>query len=122
MEAVITEAEAIMVVRASKVAVNTVRAEASTRAAVETSEAVVTTVPVRTVTREVEIAMYPASLKRSTKKRSRIKYAKHKPSFLVIRARKVVKRRAGTKNARIWQNVKVLQERITSCRLLSLSA
>ena len=84
-KAVITEAEAIMVVRA-RVAVNTVRAEANTRAAAETSEAVGKTVRVKTITREVEIAMCPASLKRSTKKRSRIKYAKHKPSFLVVKA------------------------------------
>jgi hypothetical protein len=86
--AVIMAAVVIMVVRVSKVAVvNTVRAEASTRVAV-TSEAAVETgqISATVVLRAVEIATYHASLKRSTKKRSRIKYAKHRLNFLVVKA------------------------------------
>jgi biotin carboxyl carrier protein len=86
---IMVAAEAIItVVRVSKVAVvNTVRAEASTRVAV-TSEAAVETgqINATVVSRVVEIATYHVSLKRSTKKRSRIKYVKHKPSFQVVKA------------------------------------
>jgi hypothetical protein len=75
----------VVVVRASKVAVSTVRAEAS-RVAVISKEAEEVIVQINHVMAEVEIVTCLASQKRSTKKRSRIKYVKHKPSSLVIRA------------------------------------
>ena len=95
----------------------------STRAVAVISEAAVETGQINaTVVRAVEIATYHASLKRSTKKRSRIKYVKHRPNFLVVKVIRALKKPAGTKNARIWLNGKVRKEKITSCRLLNLSA
>jgi hypothetical protein len=65
----------------------------------------------------VVIAMFQENQKKSTKKKSRIKYAKHRPNYLArVVAVKASKPNTVVKNVWEWLNRATTINRITSCR------